>query len=55
MRKSLSVAVFLIAFLVWGALEFFVPGASEGLKDVLFWIGMLAVLMSGAEFRRARA
>jgi hypothetical protein len=54
MWKNLFAAVFLIALLAWAWLEFFVPAAGEGLKDILFWTGMLAVLLTLTEVRRAR-
>lgn len=54
MWKNVLAAVFLIALLTWAWLEFFVPGASENLKDILFWIGMLAALMPLISVRRAR-
>ncbi len=55
MWKKLLAAVFLIALVAWAALEFFVPTASEGIKDILFWTGMLAVLLTVTEVRRVRA
>ncbi len=55
MWKNLLAAVFLIALVAWAILEFFIPSASEGTKDILFWIGMLAVLLTLTEVRRARS
>ena len=58
MWKNLLAVVFLIALIAlvaWGVLEFFVPSASEGTKDILFWTGMLAVLLTLTEVRRARS
>ena len=40
--RILSSCVFFAAFVVWAYLEFF-GDASEGVKDILFWIGMLAM------------
>lgn len=54
MWKNLLAVVFLIALVAWAILEFFVPSASEGIKDILFWTGMLAVLLTLTEVRRAR-
>jgi hypothetical protein len=55
MWKNLLAAVFLIALVAWAWLEFLVPAAGEGLKDILFWTGMLAVLFTLIEVRRARS
>ncbi len=54
MWKNLLAAVFLIALVAWAVLEFFVPTAGEGIKDILFWVGMLAVLLTVTEVRRVR-
>jgi len=53
--KNLLAAVFLLALLVWCWLEFFVPSADDGMKDILFWIGMLAVLFTAYDRRRSNA
>jgi len=43
--KPLSTLVFLAAFLGWAWLEFGAPGTGNGLQDILFWVGMGAVLV----------
>lgn len=45
--KGLAVAVFAVAFLGWAWLEFASDRPADGIKDILFWIGMGAVLVSG--------
>ena len=50
--KRLSTLVFLAAFLGWAGLEFGARGTQEGLKDILFWGGMGAVLVNGWNYRR---
>jgi hypothetical protein len=49
--KLASTIIFLAAFLGWAWLEFGARGTQEGVKDILFWIGMLAVLANGWENR----
>ncbi|ADL01990.1 hypothetical protein [Brevundimonas subvibrioides] len=55
MIRNLLAAVFPVALLAWCWLEFFVPSADDGLKDILFWIGMLAVLFTAYDRRRSDA
>lgn len=50
--RLLSTIVFLAAFLGWAWLEFGAPGTQEGLQDILFWVGMAAVLVNGWDNRR---
>lgn len=49
--KGLTVAVFTVAFLGWAWLEFASDRPADGIKEILFWIGMGAVLVSGWEGR----
>ncbi|WP_426029216.1 hypothetical protein [Brevundimonas sp. TWP2-3-4b2] len=49
--KGLAVAVFTVAFLGWAWLEFASDRPADGIKEILFWIGMGAVLVSGWEGR----
>jgi hypothetical protein len=45
--KPASTAVFVAAFLGWAWLEFGATTPQEGLQDILFWIGMGALLVNG--------
>jgi hypothetical protein len=49
--KRLAVAVFVVVFLGWAWLEFVSDRPADGIKEILFWIGMGAVLISGWEGR----
>lgn len=44
--KTLAAIIFFVAFAMWVWLEF-VTTAETGLKDILFWVGMGAVLLAG--------
>jgi hypothetical protein len=53
--KLLSTIVFLAAFLGWAWLEFGARGTQEGLQDILFLVGMGAILVNGSANRRPQA
>jgi hypothetical protein len=53
--KLLSTVIFLAAFIGWAWLEFGASGTQEGIKDILFWVGMGAVLVNGWANRRHQA
>ncbi len=53
--KQLSTIVFVAAFLGWAWLEFAAPAAQEGLQDILFWVGMAALLANGWDSNRRRS
>ena len=44
--KQLSTLVFVAAFLGWAWLEFGASAPQEGLQDILFWVGMGALLVN---------
>lgn len=50
--KRLTVVVFFVAFFGWAWLEFASDQPAEGVKDILFWTGMAAVLFHGWESQR---
>jgi|APLak6261664116_1056043.scaffolds.fasta_scaffold69616_3 hypothetical protein len=45
--KQGSTLVFVAAFLGWAWLEFVAPVPQEGIQDILFWVGMAALLING--------
>ena len=47
--KLFSTILFVAAFLVWAGLEFGLRDQYEGIKDILFWVGMTALLLGGME------
>ena len=47
--KLFSTILFVAAFLVWAVLEFGLRDQYEGIKDILFWVGMTALLLGGME------
>ena len=49
--KRVSTIVFFAAFLGWAWLEFGPGGPQEGLQDILFWVGMGALLASSWDNR----
>ncbi len=53
--KQLSTIVFVAAFLVWAWLEFVARVPDEGVQDVLFWVGMAALLVHGRDSNRRRS
>jgi len=53
--KRLAVVVFFVAFLGWAWLEFAHDQPADGIKEILFWIGMAAVLFHGWEGRSRTA
>lgn len=53
--KVLSTVVFLAAFLGWAWLEFGAPGTREGVQDILFWVGMWALLANRWHGQRPRS
>ena len=50
--KRVSTLVFLAAFLGWAWLEFVASAPQEGLQDILFWLGMAALLVNGWDSTR---
>ncbi len=50
--KRLSTLVFTVAFMGWAWLEFFASDPQEGLQDILFWVGMGALLVNGWDSNR---
>lgn len=52
--KMLSTIVFFAAFLGWAWLEFGASAPQEGLQDILFWVGMGALLANGWDNRPQR-
>jgi uncharacterized membrane protein len=42
--KLIGTIIFLLAFVAWAYLEFFAQ-AFEGPKEILFWVGMGAMLL----------
>ena len=53
--KQLSTLVFVAAFLGWAWLEFGASAPQEGLQDILFWVGMGALLVNGWDSNRKRS
>ncbi|TPW01256.1 MAG: hypothetical protein FD125_2670 [bacterium] len=53
--KQVSTIIFVVAFLVWAWLEFVARTPQEGIQDILFWIGMAALLANGWDGNRRRA
>ena len=54
--KRLSTLVFVAAFLAWAWLEFGASAPQEGLKDILFWVGMGSLLANNwGDLQRAKA
>jgi hypothetical protein len=53
--KRLSTLVFVAAFLGWAWLEFVASAPQEGLQDILFWVGMGALLVNGWDGNRRRS
>jgi len=53
--KQLSTLVFVAAFLGWAWLEFVARAPQEGVQDILFWVGMAALLINGQDNRRRTA
>jgi hypothetical protein len=53
--KQLSTIVFVAAFLVWAWLEFVARVPEEGIQDILFWVGMAALLANGWDSNRRRS
>ena len=53
--KRLSTLVFVVAFLGWAWLEFGARGTQGGLQDILFWVGMGALLVNGWDSNRKRS
>ena len=45
--KQLSTIVFVVAFLLWAWLEFVARTPQEGVQDILFWVGMAALMANG--------
>jgi hypothetical protein len=53
--KWLSTTVFVVAFLLWAWLEFVARVPQEGVQDILFWVGMAALLANGWDSNRRRS
>lgn len=53
--KPLSTIVFVAAFLLWAWLEFVARAPQEGVQDILFWVGMAALLVNGWDGNRRRS
>lgn len=53
--KQASTIVFVVAFLLWAWLEFVARVPQEGVQDILFWVGMAALLANGWDSNRRRS
>ena len=53
--KQGSTIVFVAAFLLWAWLEFVARVPEEGVQDILFWVGMAALLVNGWDSNRRRS
>lgn len=53
--KRLSILVFTLAFLGWAWLEFVASDPQDGVQDILFWLGMGALLVNGWDSNRKRS
>ena len=53
--KQLSTIVFVVAFLLWAWLEFVARVPEEGVQDILFWVGMAALLVNGWDNNQRRS
>lgn len=53
--RQLGTIVFVAAFLLWAWLEFVARVPQEGVQDILFWVGMAALLVNGWDSNRRRS
>lgn len=53
--KQASTLIFVAAFLFWAWLEFVARTPQEGVQDILFWVGMAALLANGWDSNRRRS
>ena len=53
--KQVSTLIFVAAFLLWAWLEFVARTPQEGVQEILFWVGMAALLANGWDSNRRRS